>query len=377
MRTVTRRTLLVVALSATATLLSVLPGSAVPMWSRRYGVPCTACHAYPSLQLNANGLDFFRRGHRFQGDTTDKDLTHLISAHGEWEQDYAQGQSTAFTQPELHLHAGGAFSDHFSTYADANVNSDFESLYLQYTSSGDGSYFTARAGKISPTIIRDYANGIMAAASTPLIITDPTLGSDPFTPARDSYGVDVAGRIHSFFLEGGVVNGDEAPGQASVNNHKDVYASAEAALPDGISGVGLYYYRGGYDLGDPSAGPLLFDRYDRKAVFANYTRDRFRLAGAYLSGTDSVETLADRKLSGYYVQGDVQPVDVAVPFVRWEHVRTEDETGVTREDKGTIGCSLRIFENDLTAGRVVLEASRVKLAGVTSNAGLINLLWAF
>ena len=35
----------------------------------------------PSLQLTADGLDFYRRGHRFKNDTYDKDFTHLLSSH--------------------------------------------------------------------------------------------------------------------------------------------------------------------------------------------------------------------------------------------------------------------------------------------------------
>src|SRR5436309_9216527 len=155
----------------------IAPASAIPAWSRRYNLPCGACHAYPSLQLTADGLDFFRRGHRMEKDTIDKNIINLISAHGEWVYEIKEGESTAFPSPELHLHAGGALSPLFSAYVDANINEDFEVIYLQLTKeaqSGD-KYFTARGGKISPTIIRNYGNGLMASASTPLILTDATL----------------------------------------------------------------------------------------------------------------------------------------------------------------------------------------------------------
>ena len=366
-----RRILLAVSLMGLAMQLW-----AVPMWSRRYSVPCSTCHSYPSLQLTSVGVDFFRKGHRFDKDTFDKDITHLISAHGEWDYDVQKGEPSQFTQPELHVHAGGAFSEYFSTYVDANVNSDFESLYLQATKALKGdSFVTARAGKISPTIVRNYANGLMASASTPLIITDATLGENPFTPARDDFGANLAMGWKSFFIEAGVVNGPEVPGQAAVHRHKDLYASGEFALPDGLSGLGAYYHRGGYDIGDPAAAT--FDRYDRAAVFANFTRDEFRLAGAYLTGKDKLQSEANRKINGYYVQADLTRRGFIVPFVRYDIVKTDVESSVDRVRKATIGFSLKIFENDVSGGRLVLEGARNKAGGENSNSALLNLLWAF
>ncbi len=360
-----------------AAVLLAPPSTAVPMWTRRYGVACASCHAFPGLQLTGAGLEFFRRGHRMDGDTFDKDFTHLLSAHGEWEYEAKEGESTAFTQPDFHLHAGGAVSTNFAFYVDAGINAEFEAIYLQVTKSWkDDVYFTARGGKVSPTLIRNYGNGLMASASTPLVLTDTTVGGSPFTPARDSFGINVGAQLKWFFLEGGVVNGEDAPGDAAVNNHKDVYATVEFAAPDGLSGVGLYYYRGGYDLGDDLTG-FLFDRYDRSGIFANYTRDEFRIAGAYLYGKDRVETLFDRKLHGYFVQADGHPGSRWAPFLRFDDVRTETELGESTVKKGTLGCAAKIYENDYSASRVVLEVSREKEDGVSTNAAALNVIWAF
>lgn len=353
------------------------PAMAVPAWSRRYGAPCGLCHAYPSLQLTGEGLDFFRRGHRFKGDTFDKDLTTLLSSHIEWDYVAREGESTAFEKPDFHLHAGGALSSHFSAYVDANINNDLESAYLQYTAErGSDAYFTARGGKISPTLVRNYGNGLMASASTPLILTDAALGENPFTFARDSFGVNVAGRWKGLFVEGGVLNGEDVPGQAAVGNHKDLYGSVEVTLPDQVTGVGVLYDRGGYDVGDPSAG-LLFDRYERFGLFANFTREQFRLAGGYLYGTDQIDTQSSRHLHGDYFQVDVHPVAWCVPFARWDDVSTEIEGETNRVQKGTLGFAIRAFETDVTAGRVVTELSRRRENGIYSNAVLVNLLWAF
>lgn len=363
------------ALLSGSMLLTAPTASGVPMWSRRYGVPCNYCHAYPSLQLTSDGLDFFRRGHRSKGDSFDKDLAHLLSAHVEWEFNGEQRQPTAFETPSFHVHAGGALSGAFSGYVDAGINEELEAAYLQYTAEhGPDTYFTARAGKVSPTLIRDYGNGLMASASTPMILTDAVLGQNPFTPARGSFGVDVAGRWKSLFLQAGVVNGEDVEGQAAVMNHKDFYATGEFALPDGLSGVGVYYHRGGYDLGDPDVA-VLFDRYEREGVFANFTRDRFRLAGAYLFGRDRVSTLNESKIRGYFVQADLMPAEWLVPFVRYEQARTE-EVETERGRKVTLGCAVRIYQSEITAGRLVFELSRKKEGGLWANAALFHLLWA-
>lgn len=363
--------------AAASFLLSGSDARAVAMWSRRYELPCSACHAYPSLQLTAMGLEFYQRGHRFTGDTFDKDWTHLVSAHIEWEYDAVQGEPTSFTRPDLHLHAGGAVAPLFSFYADANVNTDFEVIYLQLTKSlGKETYFTTRAGKLSPSIIRTYANGLMASASTPLIITDATLENNPFNPARDSYGVSVAFGGNAFFVEGGVLNGDDIPDQVSVGNHKDLYATAQVRAPDGISGAGLYYFQGGYDLGNDTTG-FLFDRYDRQGVFANYTRDTFRLAGAYLYGVDDVESLPNRKIRGYYAQVDGHPGQWVAPFVRYDEVKTESENGSLRTIKGSLGTSVTLFANEVTGGRLVVEVFRKRDGSDWVTGGVFNILWAF
>ncbi len=357
-------------------MLQAPPASAIAMWSRRYNVACNHCHAFPSLQLTENGVDFLRRGHRIEGDSLDKDLSHQISTHAEWTYEIKEGESTAFQTPSFHFHAGGALSSAFSGYVDATINDTLEAAYLQYTAEKGDSYFTARAGKISPTLVRNYGNGLLASASTPLIITDSNLGQNPFTPARDSFGVDVAGRWKSLFVQSGVVNGEDVEGQAAVKNHKDIYATGEFALPDGISGVGLYYYRGGYDLGDSTAG-FLSDRYDRKGVVANFTKDRFRLAGAYLYGKDRVSTISDKKVRGFYGQVDVQATEWWVPFARYDEIKTEDDEGIDRTRKGTLGCAFRLYQSEATAGRLVLEASRQKQLNVSTNAALFHLLWTF
>jgi len=349
---------------------------AVPMWSRRYSVACSVCHSAPSLQLTSTGLDFFRKGHRFEKDTFDKDVSHLLSAHVETEYSVEKGTPSQFTKPDFHLHAGGAVSENFSTYVDANVNNDFEAVYGQGTwVTGKESFFTARAGKLNPTIIRNYAGGLMASASTPLIITDTTLGSNPFTPSRGSFGVTVAGGWKSLFFEGGLINGEDVPGQAAVNRHKDTYVSAEYALPDGISGVGAYYHRGGYDLVDPAA--MTFDRYDRAALFANFTRDKYRVAGAYLTGKDSIATQPRPKISGYYVQADFHPVSLITPFVRYEYSKTDIGSDRAHQRKATLGCSLMLYETDVSGGRVVFEGARNNTGDGRANSALISLLLAF
>jgi len=359
-------------------LIHASPASAVPAWSRRYGFSCGMCHAYPSLQLTATGLDFLRRGHRLKDDKFDKDLANLLSVHGEWTYTKQEKEPAPFESPDAHLHAGGAISSHFSTYADVTLNGgDLETLMLQFTKEhGDDSYFTARIGKISPTIIRNYGNGLMASASTPLVLTDVTLADNPFTPARESFGLDVGRRWKRLFVQAGVLNGEDVPGQAAVNDHKDFFASAELTATEQPTGVGLYYYRGGYDLGDPAAAAL-FDRYDRTSVFANFTRDKVRLAGAYVFGKDRVQTLAERKIRGFYVQLDAHPADWSVPFARYDWVKTEVEDESDRTWKVTIGSAFRLFESEITAGRAVLELYRKSEAGVAANGVMVNMLWAF
>ena len=355
-----------------------LPSAAVPMWARRYNVACSTCHNWPAFQLTAVGLDFLRRGHRLKGDGFDKDWTHLVAGHVEWEYDAASGSTNQFNSPDFHLHAGGAFTENFSGYVNANINNDIEAAYLQYTKEwGDDNYFTARGGRLSPTLLRNYGNGLEAGASDPLILSSTTLNANPFTPDRTNNGIDVGGRYQMFFGQVGVLNGDDVAGQASVGHHKDFYATLEAT-PDGVSGVGLYYHHGGYDLGDPSAPPQLDDSYHREGVFANYSQPLFRIAGAYLYGQDHVATVTpERKISGWYAQVNGYPSGWVAVWVRYDDTKTTDETGQLRTRQGTVGATFKVFEMNTTSARIALEAGRQETPGTHTNLGVVNLLWAF
>lgn len=355
-----------------------LPSAAVPMWARRYNVGCNTCHSWPAFQLTATGLDFLRRGHRLKGDSFDKDWTHLVAGHVEWEYDAASGSTNQFNSPELHLHAGGAFTDNFSGYVNANIDNELEAAYLQYTKEwGDDVYFTARGGRLTPTLLRNYGNGLGAGASDPLILSSATLDANPFTPDRTDDGIDIGGRYQMLFAQAGVVDGDDVAGQASIGHHKDFYATLEAT-PDGVSGLGLYYHHGGYDLGDPSTAPQLADSYQREGVFANYTRPGFRVAGAYLYGTDSVASITpDRKIDGWFAQLNGYPSEWVALFVRYDDTRTRDETGQVHTRQGTVGATFKVFEMSTTSARLALEAGRQQMPGVHTNLGVANLLWAF
>lgn len=365
-----------------ATLLPVLlliasapQAGATPMWARRYGMGCSGCHTFPSFQLNSDGLDFLRRGHRQEGDGSETNFANLLSARGEWEYVAVQHEPAPFGAPEFHFQAGGAVSKMFSAYADANVNSDFEALYLQYThANGKDAYFTARGGKSTPVILREYADGLMASASGPLIINDASLGANPFTPTRTSYGVDAAQRWKALYLQAGILNGEDVPDQVAVNHHKDVFASAQLNVADSPTGVGVYYFHGGYDLAADSTD----DRYNRAAVFANFTKAKYRLAGAYLRGTDDIGPSDQHpKITGGYVQADVTSSEHFVPFARFDYVETEhvDEASIVRQ--GSVGVTAALYVSDVSGGRISAEFARRDEAGTTTDAGTVTLLWAF
>jgi hypothetical protein len=166
-------------------------------------------------------------------------------------------------------------------------------------------------------------------------------------------------------------------GQASVGHHKDFYATLEA-MPDGVSGAGLYYHHGGYDLGDPALPPQRNDSYQRQGVFANYTQSLFRVAGAYLYGKDSVATVTpERKIHGYYAQVNGYPTGWVAVFARYDDTTTQDETGKLRTRQGTVGATFKVFEMHTTSARIALEAARQQTPGAHTDLGVVNLLWAF
>jgi len=356
------------------------PCSAIPAWSRRYGISCSDCHAFPSLQLTAMGTRFLQRGHRTEDDTSEKDFSKLLAAHVEWSHTVVQHEDAPFESPEFHFHAGGALSPDFSAYLDANLNSDFEAIYGQYTTpNSGGDYFTARAGKTIPVILREYAAGLTAAGSTPLIIGEATLGANPFTPTRDSFGADAGGQWKHLFVQAGVVNGEDVPDQALVGNHKDVFASAQVSMEDQPTGAGVYFFHGGYDLLTPdSTGASAFDRYDRGALFANYTQDHYRVTGAYLVGQDDIGGQVEKpRISGLYVQADVSPSSWLVPFARYDWVKTEKVADAATVKQETIGLTVAAYVTQVTGGRLTAEFARREVGSSTTNQGMLTLMFVF
>lgn len=65
------------------------------------------------------------------------------------------------------------------------------------------------------------------------------------------------------------------------------------------------------------------------------------------------------------------------PFARYEEVTTESKDETMNVRKGTLGCALGIYQSEITAGRLVLDASRRKGGQAFTNAALLNLLWSF
>ncbi len=82
-----------------------IPMLAVPAWARLTGVSCADCHAVPTLQLTAMGLEFQRNGARLDPTSLDESSQKLTSVRLKVEQ-WQLFREGVFTDPNFSLRKG-------------------------------------------------------------------------------------------------------------------------------------------------------------------------------------------------------------------------------------------------------------------------------
>lgn len=190
----THRYLALVALA----LLAPAATYAIPAWSRGAGASCSACHATPTWQLNATGLDFLKSGHRAEPFTMPDEIDwktylSLIWKGRAWYENLdsartgnanTQKPRTNLEQHSFALYTGGPISERFSYFTEIYLSENTGSTsggnivqgeaarkklaeaFLQYNhplTEDQETYLAVRAGEILPAILHVFGVGARSA----------------------------------------------------------------------------------------------------------------------------------------------------------------------------------------------------------------------
>lgn len=368
-----------------------LPMLAVPAWARKTGMSCADCHAVPTLQLTALGLEFQRNGARVDptsADTANQSLDTYASLTVDASAQAVKGvkPATQTSQPDIQIVSGGALSDRFSYTlmyhfnTGATPSDGMEEAFIQYNLPlSKTAFLQIRGGQFNPEILRDFGLGAGSVLGAPAVLSTPMTATSPFTLDAAGRGLDVKLNWSNLEVAAGVMdtltpttdaNGTALSGP-SPTNHKDTYASALLRFDDHASGIGLFRLDGQNPVLDPAnTGQVLFtDTFDRNGVLVRFIRDGWRLMGGYFEGQHQVAVDGSKaRNAGYFAQCDVNFSQAFGAFGRYDAVRPDKANATLNQNVKTLGITGFAFATAKTGGRWTLEASRtIYNDGITPN----------
>ena len=380
-------------------LISILTtdSDAITAWARKYGVDCSVCHI-SGYKLTRAGQTFLRLGHKMPG-TSDKEenlsdyfsITAKIRGWNETQKvettSAAETTKSSFEAHALSIYSGGPLDSGFSYFAEMYLHendrktpatstestdsdmgdwgrSKLAEMYLQYNTSDEESFFTARGGRVVPTLIHFHNVGGRLASSRPDAITT-SFGDNPYRPYSRQYGVTAGYSYTDIFVEGGIVNGTgkyENTVELGSDTEKDVWLTADYALGDMGSMLGLYYYKGKFPLHllkTPKGNS--YDDFSSVGLIGNYTipmgaivASYYTQSGKYQKTSATTDTSYDASTMFAELQGYIRS-DFLAPYLRYEIVNYDPDRDTGNDKQTTNVATVGIHVKPFQHGRFVFE----------------------
>jgi hypothetical protein len=332
------------------------PGDAMPSFARRAeGVSCNLCHWHLNA-LNQTGKDYLRRGARLP-----EEEANVISAETRFSHDASallaptlsavEGDGTRFLAGDAVLCLGGPVDAHFSAFGEIEFKIDdeeveVEEMYVQYVSTPDTKYFSARVGQFQPLLFLTNVSGPpRITLSRASVMSGRATNGNRFRPRDRVRGVEVGAVTGPLDVYLGVGNGT---GQNAADNHMDIYLTAEHPIGTQGSSVGAWAYWGEAVLEDDFR-----DSYNRYGVIGNYTVQKLRAVGGLLVGENDDPSGVSLDNDGWFLEADVMVRPDTAVYARWDEFTRDLAAGGESETDGpTVGVSWRPTE----VTRVTVEA---------------------
>src|SRR5215813_9875791 len=328
---------------------------AMPMFARKYGVPCSTCHT-TAPRLNETGYRFRAAGFRMPEEIGQKseetfDVLGYLSGRIQFRTSATRSRiaslittrhETLVQALELYLFTG-AWGTHFSSdikVTFAPVSSPavaIENLYGKFDVGSPRRFFSGRVGYFHP-----YDG--YGAADNPATISRPFFQTTPANFNQSTFfqtwGFDEGGAeigfdsshtsIRAAFLSGLRINedGDQFSATSGVlakPSAGPTYGAPDFQLfvnhvlnPEG-GGLAFHYYHGRLAL--PITGTLNFFRndFDRVAIYASYpVLKRLQLFGAYQYGRDHTSSQTTFSSAGAFAEAAVSIRKMTTAGIRYD-----------------------------------------------------------
>ena len=356
--------LLRVAVIAGATLLfTVAPThptstQALPMFARKYSLPCSSCHTSPP-RLNEAGYAFRAAGFRMPGEigrATEEpfDIFDYISARIQIRADESRSKigpqissKHQFLVQALEFYP---FTGSWGKYFSSNMKVTFapvgspavaiENAYGKVNAGNEKRFVGGRVGIFHP--YDGYgASDNPATISRPLFQTTPSnFDQSTFfkTWGFDEAGVEVGLDYHRtsirFALLNGLVLSKEdgkfvataaqggpltGPSEGPPHHRPDFQVFINRVLHADGGGVSFYYYHGNLALPIRGTGEFFRNHFDRVAIYGSYpVAKRLHLFTGYQRGRDRTATGGTFSSTGAFAETSVPINDLTEAGVRYD-----------------------------------------------------------
>ncbi len=357
---------------------------AMPMFARKYKMPCAGCHEPSPPRLNAVGYKFRRAGFRMpenigEEETSDFNFSDYISGRIQARQtvshvsDDSSGSNVSstsdlFEMREITLYpVTGSFMKYFSSESELSLSPDqnveIENAWVRGVYGGKDLWYEARIGIFHP--FEGYGGSDRPLSQSRPLFETAAANQNQDTLVRlwgvDHVGAEVGiqwedtslsfsvnGRMNTEVEEGKVVAVGITP---SPKNERDILISANQIIGK-HSGVSALYMHGAVGLPTAPGGfisgtdmAMFDDTYDRLAVFASTGTGRFTgLAGGEIGWDDTRDSTTGQqtkfKSFGAFGEVDASITSYAAGFARYDFFDPSTSKDNNQQHGVTLGGTL-------------------------------------
>lgn len=367
--------------------------AAMPMFARKYNLPCERCHTMVP-RLNNFGYNFYRAGYRLPSNEIKPiSAANAISFFGQISATNTNpAGDSGFTVDGVEIDLATAVEKQYAVRGVYQFDTGggsatgFNELWAQYNSSPKGPFFAVRAGQIP------ILSGFQLLGNRNITQTGPMMfdgngplsgpGQGNFSPGDVEQGLQATYGNGGFFGSVSLLNGIDEAGDGGVTlsgrRGHDVMGQAEYLIGHAGTAVGAFYYIGK----TPITSMSFNDNFRRAGVFGTYGRNfktrgdkgidiRAELNGGLLFGQDATDRFGHHDSSyGSLAEVDVYLRSKTAIVARFDNERASNAPGVPTTEAYTFAVAHRL--NDLM--RVELEYRTQNRPGANS---VIGAVWFF
>lgn len=277
--------------------------SALPSFTRRYGISCEGCH-YRINRLNQEGLNMYRMGMRTaHNDNVTENIGDYINFMGQVDAKGKKGSLDPAYTPVVRLYGAGAISENFSFLTEATIaptaEQELADIYVQYTSDDfSGNYFTVKFGQFLPLMLVDNPVEVAADRGAPF-------------PRERRYGAEFGYSVNDKFWGSAAVMQASNPNGIGKNNLYDIVLNGQFIVgPNGTS-LGAFAWLGNYYKDNNNNT----DSYNRFGLIGNLNFDKLLITSGFSTGKGNSSAGGNATENGLFANFDYLLTDRIVPVI--------------------------------------------------------------